>query len=724
MENITKEVLIQNSPLSVSVKGTEKILFQMKNCVCKIIKEDGEKGTGFFCKIKVNQEGDIIYVLATNNHVLNSEDLKINKSISFIFNNNKIRKILIDENRIIYTNKESDISFIEIKSYDEINNFLEIDDDIIEAEKNIIETKYKKYSVYLLHYPKFDEAEVSYGQILKINEKNIIHLCNSENGSSGAPILSLSSFKVIGIHYGGNKNQYNKGTLIKLPIEYFIKNNYIINNMHKYSKKKISSSNIQNLSQINKDTIEQPPSKISTTRNFYKTNKNEINNEIKSLTPKPKTISKENHLFKKKFLKDTRKDSSSPPSKNSSRNQMKNTDFLLKKNIDNNSFNNENNGKSNNNINNIIIPLLNKPKENNSFLNVIIQSFFHLKEFKKDLLENNEDLYKKSNTIREIYNLLKSYKEEQTKNKDNMNQIVPVLSVNKLRNYLHNIFNCYSPGKTGDPMKALKHIFEKIHTTHKNYRKLDQNNIENCKCPSHQFFFFKLVEVIYCPYCNMKKVKIFNKDCFMFDISIKEIINKLDKKSYNSYKLKLFTKLEEFNEIYNSKNNTIIFKCNCKKKMVASYEKKIKLNGPSSPYLIINIKWEEKCPNISEILTVFGLIPISEKIEKLFTGLKTKLNDIYYIKSIILYGIDNYICVIYNNVQEKWAVIGDKTIKLIKNYYDLIVFLLREHLRPVGLIYSKNSDDKINEYEIISNSLNSDDYLKLQQFCEVENIKI
>ena len=94
---------------------------------------------------------------------------------------------------------------------------------------------------------------------------------------------------------------------------------------------------------------------------------------------------------------------------------MKNTDFLLKKNIDNNSFNNENNGKSNNNINNIIIPLLNKPKENNSFLNVIIQSFFHLKEFKKDLLENNEDLYKKSNTIREIYNLLKSYKEEKPK---------------------------------------------------------------------------------------------------------------------------------------------------------------------------------------------------------------------------------------------------------------------------------------------------------------------
>ena len=29
----------------------EKILFQMKNCICKILKENDTHGTGFFCKI-------------------------------------------------------------------------------------------------------------------------------------------------------------------------------------------------------------------------------------------------------------------------------------------------------------------------------------------------------------------------------------------------------------------------------------------------------------------------------------------------------------------------------------------------------------------------------------------------------------------------------------------------------------------------------------------------
>ena len=95
----------------------------------------------------------------------------------------------------------------------------------------------------------------------------------------------------------------------------------------------------------------------------------------------------------------------------------------------------------NNSINTIIIPLLNRKKENNCFLNVIIQVFFQLSEFKKELLETNDNLATHSKTIKELYNLLKSYANEQIKYKDNKNQIEPTLSVNDLRNYLNNIFS-------------------------------------------------------------------------------------------------------------------------------------------------------------------------------------------------------------------------------------------------------------------------------------------
>ena len=344
-----------------------------------------------------------------------------------------------------------------------------------------------------------------------------------------------------------------------------------------------------------------------------------------------------------------------------------------------------------------------------------------MSEFKKELIEVNEDLANNSKTIKELYNLLKSYGEEQLKNKDNKNQIEPVLSVNDLRNYLNNIYKCYKPGETGDPMETMGYIFDLIHRIYNKKRKINLKTIENCKCPSHQYFFLKLVDIISCPHCNVRKIQMFNKDCFMFNIFIKELTNKLHGKSYNSYKLKLFNKLKEFNETYDNENKIKIPGCNCNKIRMSSYEKKLKLNGPSSPYLIINLTWAEQFPSMLEILTVFGLIPSSDNIENLFTfaeDIKTKINDIYYIKTIILYGIYHYVCVIYQKDQRKWAVIDDKTIKFIKNYYDLIDFLLRNHLMPVGLIYSKDRNDEISENELKSNSLSKDEYVKLYQFCK------
>ena len=42
-EDIVKEKINLKFPKPVSIEGTEKILDQMKNCVCKIILEKGER---------------------------------------------------------------------------------------------------------------------------------------------------------------------------------------------------------------------------------------------------------------------------------------------------------------------------------------------------------------------------------------------------------------------------------------------------------------------------------------------------------------------------------------------------------------------------------------------------------------------------------------------------------------------------------------------------------
>ena len=50
MSQIEKEGIIEDYPLPVTIDDTNKILNQLKKCICKIEKKRG-KGTGFLCKI-------------------------------------------------------------------------------------------------------------------------------------------------------------------------------------------------------------------------------------------------------------------------------------------------------------------------------------------------------------------------------------------------------------------------------------------------------------------------------------------------------------------------------------------------------------------------------------------------------------------------------------------------------------------------------------------------
>ena len=110
-----------------------------------------------------------------------------------------------------------------------------------------------------MHYSKEGRACVSYGILKEITDFNLFHLCSTEKGSSGSPILNMESNKVIGIHKEGFINfNFNKGTFLKIPIEEF-KNNVKFKLLNKNfdnileKKEIILFSNKDNL--IKKDTI-------------------------------------------------------------------------------------------------------------------------------------------------------------------------------------------------------------------------------------------------------------------------------------------------------------------------------------------------------------------------------------------------------------------------------------------------------------------------------------
>ena len=51
MKDINLEQYNKSSPIPISIKGIETILFQMRNCACKIHKINGINGGGFSTNI-------------------------------------------------------------------------------------------------------------------------------------------------------------------------------------------------------------------------------------------------------------------------------------------------------------------------------------------------------------------------------------------------------------------------------------------------------------------------------------------------------------------------------------------------------------------------------------------------------------------------------------------------------------------------------------------------
>ena len=213
----------------IKLECAEKIIEQMKKNICKIIL-DQIQGTGFFCKIPFPDHNKILPVLITSSHVINEEflnkdDAKIVLEIKADPNVKELN--LKDKNKIIYTNIDYDITLIELKAEDNISDFLELDDIIVD---DIISDNNKNKilvdeSIYILEYVN-GELNYSTGILSNTDENNKVllrHTCGTGSGSAGSPILNVKTNKVIGIHLSKVMNKsYGLGTFLNYLLKEFI----------------------------------------------------------------------------------------------------------------------------------------------------------------------------------------------------------------------------------------------------------------------------------------------------------------------------------------------------------------------------------------------------------------------------------------------------------------------------------------------------------------------
>ena len=223
------------------------ILEQLSKCICKINKS----GSGFFCFIQYGNKH--LPVLITATYVISSKNEL--KEISLEIND-YVCKIELNEERKVFNDDKKNISIIEIiPEKDHIYEFLMLDDNLF---KDYSDKLFYEESIYILHYNSQSKI-ISYGILNNLSEDNfkLNHSCNTESYSGGAPIMVISTGKIIGLHIGASKHMnFNIGVFLKEPLTQFINlnkdyinqkglasNNFLINKGI-CSVKNISSFNI------------------------------------------------------------------------------------------------------------------------------------------------------------------------------------------------------------------------------------------------------------------------------------------------------------------------------------------------------------------------------------------------------------------------------------------------------------------------------------------------
>jgi len=230
-------------------------------CIIKFKNKKGkiELGTGFFIKLEIEDENGPLQGLMTNNHVLNRNQLNLNRNNIFEIHFKEKNKSFIinsDDMTFIFTEKLIDITFIQFKKElnEKINpNYLKLYNK--ECINNDITTviQYPVDSNLLINMNNKDE----YIQNLSFSSEHIeyssgisyCHKCSTYSASSGSPLVN-NSLEVVGIHKSSlpnrNENYATKSTVA----------NYVICTAYLRRNKNEISNTIDAIEEISEERME------------------------------------------------------------------------------------------------------------------------------------------------------------------------------------------------------------------------------------------------------------------------------------------------------------------------------------------------------------------------------------------------------------------------------------------------------------------------------------
>ena len=193
------------------LKEHQKLIIdeQQQKSICKIRINYDDIGYGFLALSPLTNKKILVAKIDSSYFLSKENDIKL------IINNKDPILLMSNEQRIIYSNGNFNITILELKESDGINedNFLHFDFD--GKENNNMIRSYKGKEIYIIPYKTKSKIIYPLGKIVDIedNEK-FVHDCKDlDKDLIPFPVFSLDNYKIIGINESINKGIFLKNIL-------------------------------------------------------------------------------------------------------------------------------------------------------------------------------------------------------------------------------------------------------------------------------------------------------------------------------------------------------------------------------------------------------------------------------------------------------------------------------------------------------------------------------